>query len=79
MSQNCNKVKKSLLSSLTYETFQHVLRDLIEIVHKYHLKNSFDVDANSADEAESLALQSGTDWQFMDDDDYEVYQCEETD
>ncbi len=37
------------------------------------------VDANSADEAESLALQSGTDWQFMDDDDYEVYQCEETD
>ena len=36
------------------------------------------VEANDESEAEALALQSDTDWQFLDDDaDYQVYTVEE--
>ena len=36
------------------------------------------VEANDEQEAEALALQSDTDWQFLDDDaDYQVYTVEE--
>ena len=36
------------------------------------------VEANDESEAEALALQSDTDWQFLDDDaDYQVYTIEE--
>ena len=35
------------------------------------------IEAYDKIEAESLAMQGCTDWQFIDDDDYEVYTIEE--
>ena len=35
------------------------------------------VEAYDKIEAESIAMTSGVDWQFIDDDDYEVYTIEE--
>ena len=35
------------------------------------------VEAESKEEAENIALTDGIDWQFIDDDDYEVYTIEE--
>ena len=38
------------------------------------------IEAEDSQEAEALALQSDTDWQFLDDDaDYQVYTVEEAD
>lgn len=35
------------------------------------------VEAESKEEAESIALTDGIDWQFIDDDEYEIYTIEE--
>ena len=35
------------------------------------------IEAESESEAELLALNNNTDWQYLDDDEYEVYTCEE--
>jgi len=35
------------------------------------------VEAYDKIEAESIAMTSGVDWQFIDDDDYEMYEIEE--
>jgi len=35
------------------------------------------VEAESKEEAENLALTDAIDWQFIDDDDYEIYTIEE--
>ena len=37
------------------------------------------IEAEDEQEAELLALSGNTDWQFLDDDDYEVYEIEEAD
>ena len=37
------------------------------------------IEAEDEQEAELLALNGNTDWQFLDDDDYEVYEIEEAD
>ena len=37
------------------------------------------IEAEDKQEAELLALKGNTDWQFLDDDDYEVYEVEEAD
>ena len=35
------------------------------------------IEAYDEIEAESIAMTSGVDWQFIDDDDYELYEIEE--
>ena len=35
------------------------------------------IEAYDEIEAESIAMQGSTDWQFIDDDDYELYEIEE--
>ena len=35
------------------------------------------IEADSESDAELLALNNNTDWQYLDDDEYEVYTCEE--
>ena len=35
------------------------------------------IEAENESEAEFLALNDNTDWQYLDDDEYEVYTCEE--
>ena len=35
------------------------------------------IEAYDKIEAESIAMTSGVDWQFIDDDDYEMYEIEE--
>ena len=35
------------------------------------------IEAYDEIEAESIAMTSGVDWQFIDDDDYEMYEIEE--
>ena len=37
------------------------------------------IEAEDEQEAELLALNGNTDWQFLDDDDYEIYEVEEAD
>ena len=37
------------------------------------------IEAEDEQEAELLALNGNTDWQFLDDDDYEIYEIEEAD
>lgn len=37
------------------------------------------IEAEDRQEAELLALKGNTDWQFLDDDDYEIYEVEEAD
>mgnify|MGYP003325230177 CR=1 FL=1 len=35
------------------------------------------IEAEDSQEAELLALNGNTDWQFLDDDDYEIYEVED--